>query len=129
MEEPTKGKPQHEVNSVEWGVANINADDVWSQFGVTGEGITVASIDTGADYQHPALVGKYRGNNGDGTFNHNYNWFDAAGSCSGAPCDTNGHGTHTMGTMVGDDGAPTRSASPRARSGSAPTAAAHPTRP
>ena len=22
-----------------------------------------------------------------------------------APCDTNGHGTHTMGTMVGDDGA------------------------
>jgi subtilisin family serine protease len=105
LEEPTKGKVLHQVNSVEWGVANINADDVWSQFGVTGEGITVASIDTGADYQHPALVGKYRGNNGDGTFNHNYNWFDAAGSCSGAPCDTNGHGTHTMGTMVGDDGA------------------------
>jgi subtilisin family serine protease/N-acetylneuraminic acid mutarotase len=105
LEKPKKGKDIREVHSVEWGIANINADDVWNQFGVTGEGITVASIDSGVDYTHPALVGHYRGNNGDGTFNHNYNWFDAAGSCSGAPCDTNGHGTHTMGTMVGDDGA------------------------
>ena len=96
-----------EVHSVEWGIANINADDVWSQFGITGEGITVASIDSGVDYQHPALVGHYRGNNGDGTFNHNYSWFNAAGTCPTAPCDTavSGHGTHTMGTMIGDDGA------------------------
>ena len=71
----------------------------------TGEGITVANIDTGVQYDHPALVDQYRGNNGDGTFDHNYNWFDAAGTCATAPCDTNGHGTHTMGTMVGDDGA------------------------
>ena len=41
-----------------------------------------------------------------------------------APCDNNGHGTHTMGTMVGDDGGrPTRSASRRAPSGSPPRAA------
>lgn len=104
MEEPVKGKDLKAVNSVEWGVANINADDVWDQFGVTGEGITVASIDSGVQYDHPALVGAYRGNNGDGTFDHNYNWFDAAGSCSGAPCDNDGHGTHTMGTMIGTDG-------------------------
>ncbi|HEV3409482.1 MAG TPA: S8 family serine peptidase, partial [Chthoniobacterales bacterium] len=44
--------------------------------------------------------------------NHNYAWHDSihsdGGSCgadSPAPCDDNGHGTHTMGTAVGDDGA------------------------
>ena len=89
--------------AVEWGIANINADDVWAQYGVTGEGITVASIDSGVQYDHPALAGQYRGANADGTFDHAYNWFDARGVCGGAPCDDNGHGTHTMGTMAGDD--------------------------
>ena len=70
------------MNAVEWGIANINADHVWSQFGVKGEGITVASIDTGVQFDHPALVNQYRGNNGDGTFDHNYNWFDPAGTCA-----------------------------------------------
>ncbi len=102
--EVAKGTAEHTVNAVEWGIANIKADQVWEQFGVKGAGITVANIDTGVQFDHPALVGSYRGNNGDGTFNHNYNWFAAAGSCT-APCDTNGHGTHTMGTMAGLDGA------------------------
>lgn len=94
------------VNAVEWGVAAINADDVWATFGVRGEGIVVANIDTGVDYTHNALVGKYRGNMGGGSFDHNYNWFDPSHVCpSAAPCDNNGHGSHTMGTMVGDDGA------------------------
>lgn len=93
------------IQAVEWGIANINADDVWADFGVTGEGIVVANIDTGVQFNHPALVGQYRGNLGGGSFDHNYNWFDPAGICSpGVPCDNHGHGTHTMGTMVGDDG-------------------------
>ncbi|MBB4959661.1 S8 family serine peptidase [Micromonospora polyrhachis] len=94
------------TNAAEWGLTNIEAPRVWSEFGVRGEGIVVANIDSGVDYEHPALVGKYRGNLGNGTFDHNYNWFDPAGICSSdAPCDNNDHGTHTMGTMVGDDGA------------------------
>ncbi|WP_241996357.1 S8 family serine peptidase [Kribbella antiqua] len=101
----TPGENEHEINALEWGIANINADDVWSQYGDKGAGIVIANIDTGAQYDHPALVKQYRGNNGDGTFNHNYNWFDAAGTSPSAPADGNGHGTHTMGTMVGDDGA------------------------
>jgi subtilisin family serine protease/N-acetylneuraminic acid mutarotase len=92
---------------VEWGIENINADDVWNQFGVRGENIVVANIDSGVQYDHPALVRQYRGNNGDGTFSHDYNWYDPAGVCGDVdapPCDNNGHGSHTMGTMVGDDG-------------------------
>lgn len=104
--EPIKKPAGKNVNAVEWGVAEINADDVWSQYGVHGEGITVASIDTGVQFDHPALVGKYRGNQGNGTFDHNYNWFDPSNTCGNpslAPCDNAGHGTHTMGTMIGDD--------------------------
>ncbi|MEV4417834.1 S8 family serine peptidase [Catellatospora sp. NPDC049609] len=102
--ETTKGTDEKTVNALEWGIANINADDVWSQFGVQGEGITIANIDTGVQFDHPALVASYRGNNGDGTFDHDYNWFDAAGACD-IPCDEDGHGTHTMGTMAGSAGA------------------------
>ncbi|WP_199521344.1 S8 family serine peptidase [Jiangella anatolica] len=107
LPEPVDAKPSGgmSTNALEWGVANINADDVWSQFGTRGEGIVVANIDSGVDYDHPALVGQYRGNTGTG-FDHDYNWFDATGS-SDAPFDGagNSHGTHTMGTMVGSDGA------------------------
>ena len=42
----------------------------------------VANIDTGVQYDHPALVNQYRGNIGGGSFDHNYNWFDASSSCS-----------------------------------------------
>ncbi|MEV0286075.1 S8 family serine peptidase [Kribbella sp. NPDC050820] len=101
----TPGEQNHEINALEWGIANINADDVWSQYGDKGAGIVIANIDTGVQYDHPALVNSYRGKNADGTFDHNYNWFDAAGTSPTAPSDGNGHGTHTMGTMVGDDGA------------------------
>ncbi|SCL20622.1 Serine protease, subtilisin family [Micromonospora nigra] len=92
--------------AVEWGLTNIGAPRVWDSFGNRGEGVVVANIDSGVAYDHPALVGSYRGNLGDGAFDHSYNWFDPADVCPGtAPCDNNDHGTHTMGTMVGDDGA------------------------
>ncbi|HKG58028.1 MAG TPA: carboxypeptidase regulatory-like domain-containing protein [Candidatus Limnocylindrales bacterium] len=87
----------------EWGVEKIGADQVWAQ-GILGSGITVANVDTGVEFSHPALVEHYRGNNHDGSFSHDYNWWDPAGVCGGEPCDNVGHGTHTMGTMVGGDG-------------------------
>ena len=97
------------IDAVEWGIDRIRADEVWSTFGDRGEGIVVANIDTGVQFNHPALVAQYRGNLGGGTFDHNYNWFDPSNVCGSpslVPCDNNGHGTHTMGTMVGDDGDP-----------------------
>src|SRR5262249_22704433 len=65
--------------------------------------------DTGVQWDHPALRAQYRGVKGN-TVDHTYNWLDAIpdnGSpdpCEGsiAPCDDYGHGTHTVGTMVGE---------------------------
>jgi subtilisin family serine protease len=100
---------------VEWNVARVNADDVW-ELGYTGDGMVVAGQDTGYDWDHPALKDQYRGYNGV-TATHDHNWHDAirvndphtpSGNPCGfdlsEPCDDYGHGTHTMGTMVGDDG-------------------------
>lgn len=91
------------IQSTEWGVAKIRANQVWPS--TTGAGTVVANIDTGVQYNHPALVNQYRGNSGGGVFTHAGNWYDPTGTYPTAPGDNNGHGTHTMGTMVGNDGA------------------------
>ncbi|HEY3261917.1 MAG TPA: carboxypeptidase regulatory-like domain-containing protein [Pseudonocardiaceae bacterium] len=104
---PQPGTAENTINTLEWGINRIRADAVWSTFGARGDGMTVANIDTGVQFDHPALVHQYRGNSGGGVFDHNYNWFDPSNVCGNpslAPCDNNNHGTHTMGTMVGDDG-------------------------
>ena len=90
------------VQAVEDNLTRIQAPQVWS-IGITGRGLTVASIDTGVRYTHRALINAYRGNRGGGNFSHDYNWYDPYLQ-EGAPLDYNGHGTHTMGIMVGKDG-------------------------
>src|SRR5687768_10597225 len=103
---PKPGTDVSDIDAVEWNVNRVRAPEVWDGFGTRGEGAVVANIDTGVQFDHPALVNSYRGNLGDGTFDHNYNWFDPSqicGSPSTVPCDNAGHGTHTMGTMTGDD--------------------------
>lgn len=90
------------LNAIEPNLTHINADDVWAM-GINGSGLVVANIDTGVLYSHHALVSQYRGNH-SGTFDHNYNWFSPDNLLDNVPYDGHGHGTHTMGTMVGDDG-------------------------
>ncbi|MFD9411166.1 S8 family serine peptidase [Streptomyces sp. NPDC059989] len=106
LPKPAEGtREKAAADAVEWNIDRIKAPQVWEQAGVRGEGIVVANIDSGVDYTHPAVNNQYRGKGADGSYDHNYNWFDPAGVCStAAPCDNNDHGTHTMGTMVGDDG-------------------------
>ncbi|MGC9398842.1 MAG: M14 family zinc carboxypeptidase [Anaerolineae bacterium] len=88
--------------ATDWNLEIIQAPAVWAE-GVRGEGIVVANIDTGVRYTHEALVAQYRGNQGGGTFDHDYNWYDPQNIYL-APTDDHGHGTHTMGIIVGDDG-------------------------
>lgn len=104
------------VQAVEWNISLVNAPQVWNA-GFKGQGVVVGGQDTGYDWDHPALINQYRGSSG-ATVDHNYNWYDAihevdphnsgtnpCGLDALAPCDDHGHGTHTMGTMAGDDGA------------------------
>jgi subtilisin family serine protease len=86
------------IDGIEWNISRTNADDVWP-LGYTGQNIVVGSCDTGVDWTHPALDDQYRG----GVGNHDYNWYDVFHEYA-EPTDPNGHGTHTTGTMVGDDG-------------------------
>ncbi|MEV0592418.1 S8 family serine peptidase [Nonomuraea cavernae] len=105
LPKPITGTPEARVNAVEWNIDRVNAPRVWSELAVRGEGIVIGEIDTGVQFDHPALAASYRGRNPDGSVGHAYNWFDPARVCpTSAPCDNNGHGTHVMGTMVGADG-------------------------
>jgi len=110
FEEPSVQTGPIQPDAIEWNIQKVNAPGVWAA-GYTGQGAVVAGQDTGYDWDHPALINKYRGWSGNAA-NHNYNWHDAihsgggvCGANSTQPCDDHGHGTHTMGTMVGDDGA------------------------
>ena len=42
----------------DWGRDLIKAPEVWAK-GLTGDGIVVAVIDSGVDYNHPDLLGEY----------------------------------------------------------------------
>ena len=92
-------------------IAKVNADDAWS-LGFRGQGAVVAGADTGVRWTHEAVKSKYRGWDGTSA-DHNYNWHDAIHNPNAIcapdhpePCDDDafiggGHGTHTVGTMVG----------------------------
>jgi subtilisin family serine protease len=126
-EEPTS---PNAISAAVAGVAKVGAPEAWA-LGFKGQGVTVAGADTGVRFTHDALKNQYRGWGGSpATSTHDYNWHDSihipnwppeplnlcnpggvtgAGQPSPQPCDDDeilggGHGSHTMGTIVGDDG-------------------------
>jgi len=75
-------------------IAVINAPALWA-LGFRGQGVVVANMDTGVYLNHPDLVAQWRGGTNS--------WFDPYGQHPITPTDVNGHGTSTMGVMVGGD--------------------------
>lgn len=98
---PIMGNPGSDpiTTRVETGLRAIRADSMWNR-GYTGLGRLVMNIDTGVSGSHPALVQRWRGNNG-----HPWeeSWLDTSNPSSNFPFDDPGdaHGTHTMGTICG----------------------------
>jgi serine protease AprX len=103
---PIQEKQVQSPSAIEWNVTQVNAPNAWA-LGYRGQNIILAGQDTGYQWDHPALISRYRGWDGQNA-DHNYNWHDAIDNpnidCGSAPCDDHSHGSHTMGTMIGDDG-------------------------
>jgi VCBS repeat-containing protein len=75
----------------QWNLSAVHAPDLWA-LGYTGAGLVIANMDTGVDPDHPDLTGKWRGGANS--------WFDPHAQHA-TPYDASGHGTQTMGLMVG----------------------------
>jgi bacillopeptidase F len=85
--------------TVEWNVGKVGVQQAWAQ-GVTGAGVVVGIVDTGVNVGHEALKAQYRGTQADGSFNHDYSFFDPVGNKKEA-YDDHSHGSHVAGTSVG----------------------------
>ncbi|HET9483797.1 MAG TPA: S8 family serine peptidase [Xanthomonadales bacterium] len=128
------GKGTNLFAAAEPGLSRVNAEGAWA-LGYEGQGVVVAGADTGVRFTHQALRNQYRGWGGSAeASSHDYNWHDAihvpnwppeplnacnpggpagVGQPSPTPCDDDvllggGHGSHTVGSMVGYDGADNR---------------------
>lgn len=86
--------------ATEPGLTDIRADFLWN-LGYTGTGRIVCNIDTGVFGTHVAFNTRWRGRRAGVTVAES--WHSPTLRAT-APADSNGHGTHTMGTMCGDDG-------------------------
>jgi subtilisin family serine protease len=84
----------------------IRVPDLWS-LGIGGQGVVVATLDSGVDASHPDLAGRWRGGSNS--------WLDPYGQHA-SPADLDGHGTWTLGVLLGGDaGGTTIGAAPEAR--------------
>ena len=85
-----------DVTGMTENITKVNADDVWNM-GYTGDGVVVAVIDSGVNYNHVDIANNLW--DGGAEFpNHGYNTYDG----NNDPMDRFGHGTHCAGTICGE---------------------------
>lgn len=90
---PPEIVPALTVGPAESNITLIKAPELWN-LGYAGQGIVVATMDTGVDITHPDLGSRWRGGNNS--------WLDPNGEHL-EPIDLDGHGTSVMGLILGGD--------------------------
>jgi len=100
------------VGGLQWGVDLVKAPEVWAR-GYQGQGIVVAVIDSGVDYNHPELQNNIWSNNdeipnngidddGNGYVDDFRGWDFVENDND--PQDLESHGTHIAGTIASSIG-------------------------
>jgi subtilisin family serine protease/archaellum component FlaC len=91
--------------SATWGLNRIQVPEAWT-LGYNGSGIRVCVLDTGVEMSHSDLQGKmWTDNPADPTSPGGWIEFDSSGNIimDSTPYDTASHGTHTSGTVLGEN--------------------------
>ncbi|HHE46479.1 MAG TPA: hypothetical protein ENL08_02090 [Bacteroidetes bacterium] len=93
---PIESDREEELDEIVWSVQMIHAPEVWDM-GYTGQGVLVAIIDSGVNYNHVDLA-DHLWDGGEEFPNHGWDF----GNNDNDPLDDDGHGTHVAGSICGD---------------------------
>ena len=91
-----EARPASATREITQNVIQVGANQVWD-LGYTGQGVVVAVIDTGVNYNHVDLAEHLW----DGGSEFPHHGFDVYNN-DNDPMDDNGHGSHCSGTVCGD---------------------------
>lgn len=91
-----EARPASASREITQNVIQVNANQVWD-LGYTGEGVVVAVVDTGVNYNHLDLADHLW----DGGPEFPHHGFDVYNN-DNDPMDDHGHGSHCSGTVLGD---------------------------
>ena len=94
--ETDQPRPASNTREITPNVTQVGADQVWA-LGYTGEGVVVAVVDTGVNYNHLDLA-DHLWDGGEEFPHHGYDVYNNDND----PMDDHSHGTHCAGTVCGD---------------------------